>query len=113
MSGGYWYHKNDQLKDEIFGYYYEEKNGKVKIPNVFEDKIISEIVWDTFQILKDYDLYKCGDTCEETWLKSKKAFKDKWLKTKNDKLYKDIIDNSLEDLREELYKSIGIDTNTN
>ena len=66
------------------------------------------MVWDMLTMLGDFDYYKCGDTCEETWLKSKKAFKDKWLKKNKEKLYKDIVDKSVEELREELYNALEI-----
>lgn len=110
MSGGYWDYKNNELRDEIFGYIYERDGEKVNIPNVLEDKILSEMVWDMLNMLGDFDYYKCGDTCKETWIKSKQEFKKKWLSKDNKNLYKEIIDKSLEELRDELYKSIEIDT---
>lgn len=108
MSGGLWDYQNNRLRDEIFGYIYEQEGEKVKIPNALEDKILSEMVWDMLNMLGDFDYYKCGDTCKDTWLKSKQKFKDKWLGKDNATLYKGIIDKSLEELREDLYDAIGI-----
>lgn len=111
MSGGYWDYKNNELRDEIFGYIYERDGEKVNIPNVLEDKILSEMVWDMLNMLGDFDLYRCGDTSENTWLNKKQEFKDKWLNQDKDELYKSIVDKSLEELREELYVALGINKN--
>lgn len=42
---------------------------------VFEDREISELVWDVFDLIHSYDWYASGDTCKETYLKGKAEFK--------------------------------------
>ena len=64
MSGGYFGYRDTSLKSDIFGY-------SDKPDNVFEDREISELVWDIFDLIHDYDWYKSGDTCKENYLESK------------------------------------------
>ena len=97
MSGGRFDYMNDRLQDEIFGW-------TDKPTNAFEDREISELVFDVFTLIHDFDWYKSGDTCEETWLKKKRAFKAKWFKGKSERT-KRIIDKAVEELREEMYKT--------
>lgn len=72
MSGGHFDYLDQRAKNEIFGYFGEEKE------NVFEDREISELIWDVFELIHDFDYYKSSDTCKETYLKKKAAFKKKW-----------------------------------
>lgn len=101
MSGGRFGYMDATVKTEIFGY-----NDKPK--NVFEDIEISELIWDVFDLIHDFDWYKSGDTGEEDYLKSKIAFKAKWLNSSFDERVKNTIDKSLDKTREELYKTYGI-----
>ena len=71
MSGGRFDYKDSILKDEIYGW-------ADKPINVFEDREISELVWDVFDLIHDFDWYTSGDTCKETYLKAKSDFKKKW-----------------------------------
>ena len=100
MSGGRFNYTDSQLKSEIFGY--EEKPR-----NVFEDREISRLVWDVLDLIHDFDWYASSDTCEETWLKAKADFKAKWFKKKPEVRVKEIIDEAVEELRTELYKTFG------
>lgn len=99
MSGGRFDYCDSQLKSLIFGY-------DDKCINRFEDKEISQLVFDVLDLIHDYDWYDSGDTCEETWLKKKAAFKKKWLRKNSEPARtKQIIDESIESLRKELYSS--------
>lgn len=100
MSGGRFNYADNRAKDEIFGW-------KDKPSNVFEDREISDLVWDMFDLIHEYDWYASGDTSEEDYLKSKANFKKKWLDNKNVRVRR-IIDESVERLRQELYKTYGI-----
>ena len=102
MSGGYWDYKDSSLKSEIFGWSWSDD---APIKNVFEDKEISILVYDVFGLMHDFDWYKSGDTCEETWLKKKNEFKKKWFKRGRKDICKNIVDSSIEELRKELYKT--------
>lgn len=72
MSGGRFDYKDMALKSEIFGY-------SDKPYNVFEDLEISELVWDTLDLIHEYDWYASGDTCKSDYLEAKADFKKKWL----------------------------------
>lgn len=100
MSGGWFNYSDSRAKDEIFGW-------ADKPSDVFEDREISELVWDMFKLIHDYDWYASGDTSEEDYLKAKAKFKKKWLDNKNVRVRR-IIDESVEGLRQELYKTYGI-----
>lgn len=102
MSGGHFDYKDLSLKDEIFGW-----NGEKG--NVFEDKEITELIYDVFGLIHEFDWYQSGDTGEEDYLKAKKNFKEKWFETPAETRIQKVIDNSVEELREELYKTYGIE----
>ena len=100
MSGGRFDYVDSRCKEEIFGW-------SDKPSNVFEDKEISALIWDVFDLIHDYDWYVSGDTCEDTYLKAKAEFKNKWLK-RDDERVKRIIDNTIDEARKELYKTYGV-----
>ena len=100
MSGGRFDYTDSRCKNEIFGWDDECRN-------VFEDREISELIFDVFDLIHDYDWYASGDTCEETYLNAKTKFKQKWLKH-DDSRVQMIIDTAINDVRQELYKTYGI-----
>lgn len=100
MSGGRFDYIDGRCKDEIFGW-------SDKPRNVFEDREISELIWDVFDLIHDYDWYASGDTCEETYLKAKAKFKRKWLKNDEERAQR-VIDNAIDEVRQELYKTFGV-----
>ena len=100
MSGGRFAYIDSRLKSEIFGWENEWKN-------VFEDREISELVFDVLDLIHEYDWYICGDTCRETYLTEKEKFKKKWLGN-NGVRVKRIVDESIQALRSELYETFGI-----
>lgn len=103
MSGGHFCYQDRNLKNEIFGYRYEKP-----VPNIFEDKEISELVWDVLDLVHDFDWYISGDTSEDDWLEAKGLFKAKWLRSDGQERCKNIVDGAVEELREELYKTFGL-----
>ena len=100
MSGGRFNYMDYQLKCEIFGY-------GDKPHNVFEDLEISELVWDVLDLIHDFDLYESGDTCKDTYLKSKREFKRKWLSNRGVRVHQ-IVDNAIRELKSELYETFNI-----
>ena len=102
MSGGRFQYRDSSLMDEIFGY-------AEKPTNVFEDWEISRLVWDVLELVHDFDLYASGDTCEETYLKKKAAFKNKWFGRTRTVRVKEIIDKVLGDAKDEIYKTFGVE----
>lgn len=102
MSGGRFDYIDSRCKGEIFGWSAE------KPINVFEDREISELIWDVFDLIHEFDWYASGDTCEDTYLKAKAEFKNKWLKRDGERV-KRVIDNAINEVREELYKTYGVE----
>ena len=100
MSGGRFNYLDSQLKSEIFGW-------ADKPRNVFEDKEISQLIWDVFELIHAYDWYDSGDTSEQGYLEEKKKFKDKWLREDSDRC-KTIVDEALAEVKAELYKTFGL-----
>ena len=98
MSGGRFDYQDSRLKSEIFGWTDTPRN-------VFEDREISELVWDVLDLIHDYDWYASGDTCKETYLKAKAEFKKKWLGGNRGLRIKQTIDKALEEVRQELYET--------
>lgn len=105
MSGGRFNYMDSTLLNEIFGWNVSEDN----IPNIFEDIEISELIYDVLILMHDFDWYASGDTGEETWIKKKKEFKKKWLGgTPRKDMIKRMIEKSLSESREELYKTFSL-----
>lgn len=101
MSGGRFEYIDSSLKREIFGW--------TDTPsNVFEDREISELVWDVLNLIHDYDWYASGDTCKETYLKAKAKFKKKWFSNRGVRV-RQIVDDALKLTKQELYETFGFD----
>ena len=101
MSGGHFNYMDSRLKDEIFGW-----GGRGTNP--LEDREISELVWDVLDLLHDYDWYASGDTRKDTYLKAKTKFKKKWLSNRGVTVRR-IVDNAVNELKQELYETYGIE----
>ena len=101
MSGGRFDYVDSRLKDEIFGWTDEPSN-------VFEDREISELVWDVLNLIHDYDWYASGDTCKETYLKAKAEFKRKWMDNRGVRVRR-IVDEALKHCKDELYETFGLE----
>lgn len=93
VSGGRFNYADEHAKHEIFDY-------ADKPTNVFEDVEISELVWDVFNLIHDYDWYASGDTGKGWWNKAKKEFKAKWLTPEGQKArYEKYIDDAVAELK--------------
>ena len=103
MSGGRFDYVDSRLKDEIFGW-------TDKPSNVFEDREISELVWDVLDLIHDFDWYASGDTCKETYLKKKAELKHKWFSNRGVRV-RCIVDEALKQVHDELYETFGIEEN--
>ena len=101
MSGGLWDYRDSGLKGEIFGWCDEWHNA-------FEDREISELVWDVLELLHEFDLYKSDDNGKETYLEAKKAFKNKWFGGNRGLRIRRIVDDALNETKSELYETFGI-----
>lgn len=103
MSGGRWNYMDSTLKNEMFEY---SRSGD-KLPNIFEDRELSELTYDLFNLMHDLDWYLSGDTCKDTYLESKAAFKKKWLGNRGQRI-KRTVDAAIEDCKRELYETYGL-----
>lgn len=101
MSGGRFEYADSRLKSEIFGWSDAPRN-------VFEDREISELVWDVLDLIHDYDWYASGDTCKETYQKAKAEFKKKWFNNRGVRVRR-IVDEALKQCKDELYETFGFD----
>lgn len=114
MSGGRFNYQNDIVAQEIYGWYMSPDYGEhgfsqaksARKVDPFEDKQISELIWDTFCLMHSLDWYQSGDTSEDTYLKDIKFFKNKWLKPSGKRLVRMEIDKSIAELREDLEKTL-------
>ena len=112
MSGGYFDYRNDNMKTDIFGYEFDADYGvdafkNQKVPNVFEDREISELIADVFDLMHSFDWYKSCDTNKDVYLKDKERFKKKWLCNRGVRV-RTIIDNAIQQVKEELYETYCI-----
>ncbi len=102
MSRGYWDYKNEYLKSDIFGF-----GGSFgDAPNVFEDREINGLIYDVFDLMYDFDSYKCGDSGRESYSEAVGKFKSKWFGGRDERL-KGIVDEELSRVRAELMEVIG------
>ena len=101
MSGGRFNYQDMTLKDEIFGY-----ASRDEIHNVFEDREITELIYDVFDLIHAYDWYASGDTSKTTYLEAKDAFKQKWFGDKEARV-KHIVDEAIKGVKKELYETYG------
>ena len=97
MSGGHFDYKDSALKSEMFGWTDTPRN-------VLEDRELSELTWDLLDVIHEYDWYKSGDTCKETYLKAKDKFKKKWLSNRGINVRR-IIDEAVNEMKAELYET--------
>ncbi len=102
MSRGFWEYKNEYLKRDIFGWGSESAD----VPNVFEDREINGIIFDMFNLMYDFDSYKCGDSERERYTEAVGKFKAKWFGSRDERL-KAIVGEELERVRTELLEVIG------
>ena len=100
MSGGYFNYMDSQLKSEVFCW-------STQWWNVFEDREISELVWDVMDFLHDYDLYKKGDTDRKTYMRAKADFKKKWLDNRGVRVRR-IVEEALQRTKDELYETFNV-----
>ena len=107
MSGGHFDYRDSSLQAEIFGWETETTEEAMK-RNPLQDKEISGLVFDMLQLLHAYDWAICGDTNMEDYRNEAQKFKDKWLNSEAKDRIRYVIDNSLKDLKEELYMSFGL-----
>ena len=107
MSGGHFDYKDSSLLSEIFGWETETTEQAMKL-NPLQNKEISGLVFDVLQLLHTYDWAVCGDTNMKNYHEEAKKFKDKWLNSEAKDRIRYVIDNSLKDLKEELYMSFEL-----
>lgn len=124
MSGGRWNYSQCNLGYDMFPgcdicyglgddvrSKYSNYTSSVKLArklDPMEDKQLSELVFDVLCLVYSADWYKSGDTGEDTYLADVQYFKQKWFGSSPDKQVRDEIDKSVAEVKEELYKSLGL-----
>ena len=102
MSGGRFEYKDSALKNEIFGWFAD------KPTNAFEDREISELVWDVLDLIHEFDWYISGDTDKDKYLKAKSEFKKKWFSNRGVRV-RHIVDDAISQCKTELYETFGLE----
>lgn len=72
------------------------------------DPELDALAKDFAQLCYDLEWWQSGDTSEKQYRKTVDEFKRKWLRGEDIKRLKGIIDEQLEEKRNELYQMIGI-----
>ncbi len=118
MSGGYFEYKNDELcnvmfNGSIYPLYSPQADsryrgfcGEARSINPMQDTMISELVYDVLCLIYALDMCLSNDTSDETYQKDVDYFKKKWLSATRKSIAKREIDQSLEELRDELYTKL-------
>lgn len=123
MSGGRWNYNQSSLGYEMFPYsdityglgednqyyHYTTNLKKARLSNPMHDKQISELVFDVLCLVQSADWYFSGDTGADQYEKDLKYFKKKWLKQTETALNKREIDQSISELRHDLYQTFGLE----
>ena len=94
MSGGHFNYFYGQIRDILGG--------------EMEDPELNALVEDFADLCKDLEWLKSGDDSEETYRKSVRKFKKKWLRGEDVKRLKGIIDEQIQQKKDELYRMIGV-----
>ena len=81
-------------------------NEAVRKENPMEDLELSEMMYDVTCLLHSLEWYHSSDTCEDTYRKDVKAFKDKWFGSRDARLEK-MINDATEDMKRELLAMLG------
>jgi hypothetical protein len=71
------------------------------------DREISKLLLDLSELLHDLEWYESGDYGEGAYEESLTKFKAKWFKADRTERLKGYIDESLNEVRDELYQMIG------
>lgn len=73
------------------------------------DRELDELAKDFAELAHDLEWCDSGDISDDRYAESKKTFKKKWLKGDRTARLKGIIDDAVNELRDELYQTIGIE----
>jgi hypothetical protein len=72
-----------------------------------EDKELNDLIADIVQLAHDLEWYHSSDTSREEYIKSVRAFKEKWFKQSRTQRLRNYVDKAVEELKEELITMIG------
>lgn len=115
MSGGYLESHHNSLCYILFDDLYLMRYGEhvkasrdARKHNPLDDKIISELVYDVLCLLHSFDYYRCADISEEKYQMDVAAFKHKWLRSYSKQEMKSVIDDEIDAVKNELYRTYGI-----
>lgn len=106
MSGGAFNYYDRSLKSDMFPYSLCGDTRDLR-DDPFEDQEISQLMFDLLQLAHDLDWYKSGDTCHETYLKEKQAFRNKWFGKGRRKTLEALINQIFDNAKAECMTMIG------
>jgi hypothetical protein len=92
MSGGSYNYEFKRVNEEYVGNMY--------------DKELDRMMEDLVEVLHDLEWWKSCDKSEECYRDTVKKFKEKWLKGNRCERLKEIVDEEIELLKQDLYKLI-------
>ena len=93
MSGGSCNYVCYKIKEELCGR--------------MEDAELNDLIKDIAELAHALEWYLSCDTNEESYGNAVREFKQKWFKTSREERLKEYIDESLDNMRRDLYKLIG------
>lgn len=74
-----------------------------------EDKELDDLMRDIAELAHDLEWYHSCDTDKEDYLKSVKNFKQKWFKGDRIERLKGYVDETINDVRSEMYMLLGVE----
>lgn len=93
MSGGSHNYIYAFLEDELVGQ--------------MEDRELDDLMKDIVTLAHDLEWYHSADTNRDDYRKSVRKFKDKWFKQSREERLKKYIEESIQEIKEELFNMIG------
>lgn len=93
MSGGSYNYICNRLSDECEGKMYDAE--------------MNDLIKDLCDVLHDLEWWESGDSTEDAYRETVKAFKKKWFKEDRQQRLKGYIDEQLNTMRSQLYSLIG------
>ena len=94
MSGGSHSYLYARMREEYVGRMY--------------DKELDAMMLDICKLVQDLEWYDSADYSREQYFNTVKKFKNKWFVIPREARLKELVDESLEELRQDLYELIGV-----
>jgi len=108
MSGGHFGYEDRRLLEEMYpNSCWRSDDKRSPLDDPFEDQLVSQLMFDLLKLTHDLDWYKSSDTSEETYLREKTVFCQKWFAPKRSvKVLEDLVKERFESAKAECMKMI-------